>query len=398
MYNFENSKITQEVNPWNTRIEKRLSILVNNSSRKKVVYIYEAADTSTFRYRAYNMCQSLSYSNKYEGVFFFEEELDIIFQYLDYASIVIFVRTRWSESVANFFYIVKKRGIPTLFDSDDLVFDLESLPLLMNTLGIDLSRSENYSHWFSYVSRLWLMGSMCDGYIGTNEFLKNRMETIFNKPAFVVNNFLNNEQLEASMEIFNKKKSLTNSEPFTIGYFSGSPSHVNDFKKVASEIKDLMDTYDDIQLSVTGFMEFPSYLKEHIKSGRITYTSLVDFLTLQVKIASVDVNIVPLVVNEFTNCKSELKFFEAAIVGTVTCASPIYSYKDSIQDNKTGFLCMDGEWFVAIENIYKKRISDDMVALANEYCLERYSPNKSAQILEDIFDIILSKILIMRDN
>ena len=34
--------------------------------------------------------------------------------------------------------------------------------------------------------------------------------------------------------------------------------------------------------------------------------------------------------NKFTNCKSELKFFEAAIAETVTVASPTFNYKNAI--------------------------------------------------------------------
>jgi glycosyltransferase involved in cell wall biosynthesis len=390
MYNLETYKIKEDIEPWNIDIGQRIHTLTRNTVQKKIVYIYEAADTSTFRYRVYNMCQALSYSEHYRGTFFFENELAIISEYISYMDVVVFVRTRWSDTMDVFFSKVKKEKIPTLFDSDDLVFDLKSLPLLMNTLGVDLERKENYSYWFSYVSRLWLMGSMCDGYIGTNNFLSERGGNVLKKPVFVIQNFLNNEQIRVSKDLYDKKQHSKNNGIFTIGYFSGSPSHANDFKKIASELKELMDNYKDIQLIVVGFMEFPSYLKEYIQSGRIIYKTLVDFLTLQKLVASVDVNIVPLIVNEFTNCKSELKFFEAAIVGTLTCASPIYSYSESIHHQETGFLCNEGEWYESIENIYKQKTSGDILLNANQFCLNRYSPQNQVDVLTSIFDEVLS--------
>lgn len=386
MYNLKNYKSKENHEPWNIDIEDRISILTKESDKKKVIYIYEEADTSTFRYRVYNMCQALSYSNQYEGVFFFEKEIALIEDYIDHATVVVFVRTRWSSTLDTFLSLVKRKDIPTLFDSDDIVFDIETLPLLMNTLGIDMHRPENYSYWFSYVSRLWFMGSKCDGYIGTNAFLCEKAKSVFQKPTFVVQNFLNQEQLNVSEEILLKKQDTKNQKPFTIGYFSGSPSHINDFKKIAPEVKDLMDTYKDIQLIVVGFMEFPAYLKEYIKSGRIVYKTLVDFLTLQKLVASVDVNVVPLVINDFTQCKSELKFFEAAMVGTLTCASPSHAYKESIQHGETGFLCNEGEWYTAIEKIYKGEVASDVISEAHAYCLNRYSPKNQVATLEAVFD------------
>lgn len=390
MYDLKNHKITQNPEPWNIGIEKRLAILTGDASQKKIVYIYEAADTSTFRYRAFNMCQSLSYSKRYAGSFFFEKELPIVAEYLDYVDLVIFVRTRWSETMDGFFASIKKRNIRTLFDSDDLVFDIKALPLLMNTLNVDLSRPENYSYWFSYVSRLWLLGSMCDGLIGTNGFLAEKMSSIFKKPVFVINNFLNEQQIEISKYFFDEKNKKDSQGPFTIGYFSGSPSHINDFKKIAPEILELLKAHDDINLEVVGFIEFPDYLKKYIKAKRIIYKSLVDFLTLQKMVASVDVNVVPLVVNEFTNCKSELKFFESAIVGTITCASPIYSYKKSIRNGENGFLCNEGEWYSTIETIYKNKKDEAMILSANNYCLEKYSPKNQLFSIEKILDTFLN--------
>jgi glycosyltransferase involved in cell wall biosynthesis len=66
-------------------------------------------------------------------------------------------------------------------------------------------------------------------------------------------------------------------------------------------------------------------------------------------IAEVEINIAPLQDNSFTNCKSELKFFEAAICGTLTLASPTVSFRNSIAHGKTGFLVPSHAWDLALE-------------------------------------------------
>ena len=92
---------------------------------------------------------------------------------------------------------------------------------------------------------------------------------------------------------------------------------------------------------MVGFIDF----KKPLKIIWIGYLhALQDFLNLQRLIANVEINLVPLQNNVFTNCKSELKYFEAGIVGTVSIASPIFSYKKVIADKENGYLSNSYEW------------------------------------------------------
>jgi hypothetical protein len=378
-----------DAEPWNTVLWDRLKA-ITETTNKKVVYIYERADTSTFRYRVYNMCQTLRHSSCWTGSHFFENELSFLSEYLDRIDIVVFVRTRWSLAMDTFLQAAKNRKIPVIFDIDDLVCDVVTLPVIMNTLNVDFDNPQTYEYWFSYVSRLWLMGSQCDATIGTNGYLCDKLSHLFGKPSYSVNNFLNSEQVQVSENLFHKRRPAINGSRFVIGYFSGTPSHTNDFRKVSVEIAELMHAYPEIRMEVVGFMDFPDSLNHLIKSGRIMYRPPVDFLKLQEKIAHTDVQIVPLVDNEFTNCKSELKFFEAAIVGTITCATPTYSYRNSIRHEQTGFLCKEGEWYSTLEGVYKARIADDLIPRARDYCLEKYAPEKQLAAIEKTLDLIVN--------
>ena len=57
----------------------------------------------------------------------------------------------------------------------------------------------------------------------------------------------------------------------------------------------------------------------------------------------------PLQSNTFTNCKSELKYFEAAIVGTVSIASPTYTYASAIQESRNGYIAHGHQWLSVIQ-------------------------------------------------
>ena len=109
MLNKKNKKILS-VEPWKISFWERIKKVKNSSTKQKVVYIYEAADTSTFRYRVYNMCQSLELSSTWVGSYFFENELVLLEDYLDQVNLIIFVRVRWSSKTDTFMNVVKKKN------------------------------------------------------------------------------------------------------------------------------------------------------------------------------------------------------------------------------------------------------------------------------------------------
>src|SRR5690606_4933801 len=86
-------------------------------------------------------------------------------------------------------------------------------------------------------------------------------------------------------------------------------------------------------------------------SDRIEQIPVQDYLNLQKHIAEVEINLVPLQINTFTNCKSELKYFESAITGTVSIASPTYVYANAIQDGQNGFLARSYEWYEKVDSV-----------------------------------------------
>jgi len=390
--------------PWIVPFEEKLNTLSQGFSagKKNVVYLYESPDSSTFRYRVYNMCQVLRQSKTWCGTYFFADELDKITPYLDRIDVIVVVRFRWSFSLEQLVNEAKKQKIKLIFDVDDLVYNVKYISLITAALNVNVQNHRVFAFpndmdfWFSYCSRLNLSGSYCDAIISTNGFLTSRLENDFGKKAYIIPNFLNQEQEEVSKKLFDKKSvcekgHAPSSRQFYIGYFSGSRSHGNDFKTIALELKALLEKYRDIVLVVVGYMELPECLVPLYKKKRIIRKPMQNFIALQERIAEVDVNIIPLVDNEFTNCKSELKYFEASIVGTVTCATPTYVYQKIIEHGKNGFLCQPGEWYATIEQIYKKTISrSDVAKNAMMLSTEKYGSLQQLPMIESVFNSLLT--------
>lgn len=390
------NEIERNIVPWNISAAKRYAAFIKGkeSGKKCALYVYEAADDSTFRYRAYNVMRYTEESERWCAQYFFANtEKDEILQLLPKCELLVLVRVRWTHFVEEMTTRAHILGKTVLFDADDLVFDLDYLNLVMNTLCIDLRTSvnsdANYDSWFSYVSRIGLSASRADGLITTNSYLGRKFTEKFGKPYGVIKNSLGPEQLTVSEEYVKTKKKRNN---FLIGYFSGSPSHINDFLQIAPEMKDFLDKHPDAKLQVVGYMELPEFFEPLIRQGRVLSHPFVDFLELQNLIANVDVNIVPLLINDFTNCKSELKYFEAAIVDTVTIATPIYTYSHAITNGENGFLCNVGEWFDTLERVYNKDVDIERInKSAHEHALSVYAGKAMQQEIENCFDFFFQK-------
>lgn len=379
--------------PWKISLETRIQTVISaaNQGRRVAIMVYREADTSTFRYRCYNVFQ-ITQTGDWQSVYFFLNELEWVKKLLDTCNLLILSRIKWSYPLNALIKSARKRSMPVLFDVDDLICHISYLPLLTNTLNVHFGSEEDYDFWFSYIARHQAVASQVDGFITTNPFLGQKLSGIFNKPYQVIMNSLNVEQLDVSKTCRERKKYASSLMPFTIGYFSGTPSHINDFRMVHQELIQLLEDYPEIELKIVGYMDFPKEMQDLIQKKRVHFSPLVDFMELQRLIAQVDVNIVPLVQNTFTNCKSELKFFEAAAVDTVTVATPTYTYANSIQHRETGFLCSQGEWYDTIAELYNDaELRNHIAKRAESYCLEKYAGEAFRKQVREAYNFFIAK-------
>ena len=88
---------------------------------------------------------------------------------------------------------------------------------------------------------------------------------------------------------------------------------------------------------------------------QIEWRSLQPFMNLPTEMARFDINLAPLEVgNPFCEAKSELKFFDAALVDVPTIASPTGPYRRAIVHGSTGFLAASGDdWYIYIKRLVK---------------------------------------------
>lgn len=359
-------------------LEERKKIIKNAKGKKIVVYYADSDKSAPFRYRCFNTTEATLKSKKWQSVYFLKSELDVLRKSLSNIDLLIIERqSSKDKAVIELVKEAKIKNITTLFDIDDLVFSLKYLRVVMKSVG-----SLNFSFWGGYIYSLRKIAKKADGFITTNDFIGKKITKSFKKPYKVISNSLNMDQVKTA-KVIKKKKN----DNFIIGYFSGSPTHKNDLELASAGIAKFLNEHKDARLRIVGFMELPELLRDKKYKKQIEILPPVPYVELQRLIADVDVNIAPLVENDFTNCKSELKFFEAAIVKTITIASPTYAFKNSIDDGKTGFLSGSDEWYQKLEYVYSNQEGcKKIVEAANKYCLDRYSGEKFLKEIESAYD------------
>jgi glycosyltransferase involved in cell wall biosynthesis len=374
------------VEPWVSSFEERRRRLC--SGEKRVAYYYEKPDNSTFRYRIYNMMQVIETIEDISSSYFCSDDIPYLDQVLDSIDVLVICRSRYTVYLNQFIHRAKSKGVRVLYDVDDLVFDVQYIDLILDTLDQDLSHPAALDHWFAYVGRMGSALKLCDGCITTNDYLGKRISDFYDVDINVVPNFLNKEQLEFSNRIYDEKSEngYKRSEDINIGYFSGTPTHNKDFELVAESIKQLFNTDSRVRLRIAGYIDLPSDLNKY--SEKIEMYPFQDFVNLQRLISFSEINIVPLQNNIFTNCKSELKYFEASVVGTITIASPTYVYNENIIDSKNGYLSRDYEWTSVLNNAISTIGTDayiDMAMQAKKDSEEKYAWYNQCDILKNMF-------------
>ena len=331
--------------PWLAPYDERLRDLT--ARERHVAYVHDAPHPHSFRYRVFNMVRALDAQPEHgiSAAWFTRADLERTLDFVDRADALVICRTRYDDKVGRMIARARARGVPVLYDVDDLIFDPDYAHLIGDAIDRDLGSSALWDWWFGEIARLGATLRLCDGAITTNGFLAERITAY--APWIVPRiapNFLNEMQDAVSRPIYRRKcaSGFARDRHVHVGYFSGTHSHNKDFRLAAGAVARLMARDRRIVLRVVGLLDVPDEIARF--GDRIETFELQDFVNLQRLQGEIELALAPVQDTVFTQCKSELKYFEAAAVGTVTVASPTFAFAHAILDGDNGWLARTHEW------------------------------------------------------
>jgi glycosyltransferase involved in cell wall biosynthesis len=362
------------VDPWLQPLSTRLAMLHRREVR--VAYFYEEPNNSTFRYRAYNMAHVLNddATGNISASYFFLADSERFDEIADAADVLVICRSRYCHQLNGLSTKFRARRKRVLFDVDDLVFNTDYAHLVVATLGLDVTQKGVWDDWFAMIARMGQTLKLCDGAITTNDFLARKIADYTGLPVHVVPNFMNREQLALADKVFVEKEraQFEGNGKVSLGYFSGSPSHRLDYAIVEPALAEVLARRPNVEVTVVGYIDHGPVMREF--AHRISRQPFQDYVNLQRLLGTVEFNLMPLQSNAFTDCKSELKYFEAASVGTLSIASPSFTYSRAIRDGENGYLAKAHEWAaVILRAIDRRNAYEAMAQEARRDALSKFS-------------------------
>ena len=179
-----------------------------------------------------------------------------------------------------------------------------------------------------------------------------------------------------------------------IGYASGTYTHNKDFQEAAEALVHVMERHPDLELCVVGYLDMPPEFK-HFRD-RIRQIPFVPWRELPSVISTFDINLAPLEMgNPYCRAKSELKYFEAAIVGVPTVASRIDAFVQAIEHGANGLLAGNtAEWVAGLEALINDESCRRAIGeRAREDVYHNHHPQMRGQELIQTLDDIVQDFL-----
>lgn len=299
----------------------------------RILYVNGCTVGESARYRICNLIEALEVFGVSASAVLVDE---LAFQRTEDFDLVVFFRCALNNGIKAFLARCKERGVTTVFDVDDLVFD-ESI----------IDRIDAYNHLKEDDKLLYRQGvkqyramlEACDFATASTEYLCQCMTRAAHKEAFLIRNGINRAQIKAAADLPG-----FSGDTKRIGYLSGSKTHQRDFDIAVPALVDIMKKNHEVMLTVVGELDIPSSLEPFM--NRIERYGFMDYRELLKLCAQMYLIIVPLEFDtEFCSAKSELKYFEQALIGVPVVASPTPPFCDAIADGDNGFIAQShDEW------------------------------------------------------
>ena len=310
------------------------------------------------------------------------------------ARLVVLWRVPYSTHIAGIIQVAHEQGATVVFDVDDLMFR----PELATIEVIDGIRSQRFSEqdtqeFFRLIGRTL---RACDLVTCPTEELAHQVRQT-GRPATVLPNGFDTAS-HASARRAHRDWLTYADDLVRIGYAGGSRTHQRDFTRASAAIARVLRAHPQTRLTLfrdpssgEGLVlihEFPDF--EDL-ADRIEWRDMVALAELPGEIARFAINIAPLEVgNPFCEAKSELKFFEAALAGVPTVASPTGPFRRAIKHGTNGLLAdSEDEWFAALVRLVEDPAERARLAQsAYHTSLARFGPEARA----DAFALMLAQI------
>jgi glycosyltransferase involved in cell wall biosynthesis len=228
----------------------------------------------------------------------------------------VFHRPMMNEKLGEFLFSMK-RSERIIADFDDYIFEVKDAWLT----PAYRFRGESITNTARYLSRNAAAMRYFDRFTLSTAPLADAVRRIFNPGQVEVFSNALDPGFSGSAQLI-RERTRGARRAYRFGYFAGTATHDQDLADIAPALAKAIEAHPESRMLVLGPAKIPHEL---LRLGvRVEHRSaVVPFHRLPAMMAQVETVVAPLERNAFTECKSGLKFFEAAAVGCSVVATPI---------------------------------------------------------------------------
>ena len=361
------------------------------------VYISGEPESPGHRYRVVRpaaAAESIGVSTSCIGV---DEIMDHIGE-IEGAEALIIWRAPWDERIAAAVDAARRGGAKLVFDVDDLMI----VPELARLDVIDGIRTQNLTEdavreSYTRMRQTMAAADLC---LTTTEELaahiRGRMGGM-QMPTMVLPNGVDHTTVAASRLAARRRAAAREDGLIRIGYACGTRTHQRDFAACAEAVGAVLRARPKARLVTfqaaesTPYLDIEEFPALRSVQSQIEWRNIVPLERLPDEIARFDINLAPLEIdNPFCEAKSELKFFEAALVDVPTIASPTGPFRRAIRHGDTGLLAeTTSEWQAALTQLVDDaELRRRLARAAGREALWRFGPERRAELIRALSDLL----------
>lgn len=350
------------------------------------------AETSLPQCRFYRVEQKIEHLRAagIEADLIAHSDLNRIGDRLSFVDAVVFYRLPATPPVVRAIADARRAGLPTFYEIDDPVFDASHFPDTIESYG-GLVSPEVYGGLVTGTVLYDRAMTLCDyGIASTPTLSESIAARVRSGQCFVHHN--------AFGAIHERYAGVVRARspvgPVRIFYGTGTKAHNEDFDQLAAPAlaRLLRERGRTVELTIMGYLTLPACLAPFRSLIRLL-DPIWDLGIYWRVLSEMDISLAVLKQGHVADCKSEIKWLEAAMVGVPSIVSSTRTYREILEDGQTGLLVDDSDaWFDALDRLVddpqlRRRIGTD----ARTHAIARYSISASARNLRSIFAAVVTE-------
>lgn len=299
------------------------------------------------------------------------------------ASAALFYRLPATPTVVRAIAACRALGIASYYDIDDLIFDPAHYPEPLDTYGASVSPSFHHSLQLG-VPLFRAAMALCDHGIASTTRLAGFVEGVVRSGrCFVLPNGIDRH---AAPYFGLAVPRVRRDDEVVLFYGSGTKAHNSDFLDLlGGPLLTLMARHPTLRLVITGFLSLDARF-DPVRDRIVQLGWTRDLPSYWSLLAEADVNMAVLIPSPTTDCKSEIKWLEAAAMGVPSVVSATHRYVEVLEDGVDALLARDSDgWLRALDALIRspgRRRA--LVEAARAKALRSYGLDSNAERLKGL--------------